>query len=77
MAYALVLFCGPKQMAFSCYWSAPIVKEQPVTLHAHRIVKRGVGSGTRMEAKKDWLALPKNLQKEKKKIVLEKPRTAT
>lgn len=35
MLTLLVLFCCPKQMAFSCYWFAPIVTEQHVTRHAH------------------------------------------
>lgn len=53
MAYTLVLFCGPKQMAFSCYRFASIVKEQAATQHAHCIVKRGVDLGTRTDAEKD------------------------
>lgn len=70
MAYTLVLFCGPKQMAFSCYRFASIVKEQRATLHARCMVKRGAGLGARVEAKKDRLALPLILRREKK-IVFE------
>lgn len=61
MAHALVLFCGPKQMAFSCYWLASIVKAQPAAPSARCTTRRGVYSGLKTGTKQHQKALPSNL----------------